>query len=221
MWFVCRYAVVLIALFNVWDLVGRYVPLIKCISLESRKGLTIACLSRLLLVPCFYFTAKYGDQGWMLMLVSVLGLTNGYLTVCVLTAAPRGYKVSLSSYSSTTNIIFPCTTRALTKFLHFQAPEQNALGNILVVFLLGGIFSGVVLDWLWIIGHGSFWTTSFFVGLEWSSDFAYWVLLGRSLEPTCFSYFLSLVVHTFFEYIFLFFCNFRIWNVPRFDDLWI
>lgn len=37
-----------------------------------------------------------------------------------------------------------------------QGPEQNALGNLLVLFLLGGIFSGVALDWLWIIGNGSF-----------------------------------------------------------------
>ncbi|KAL0285537.1 UNVERIFIED_CONTAM: Equilibrative nucleotide transporter 3 [Sesamum calycinum] len=57
-----------------------------------------------------------------------LGLSNGYLTVCVLTAAPKGYK----------------------------APEQNALGNLLVMFLLAGIFSGVALDWLWIIGNGTF-----------------------------------------------------------------
>ncbi|KAH6826732.1 Major facilitator superfamily protein [Perilla frutescens var. hirtella] len=122
------YAVVLIALYNGWDLIGRYVPLIECMRLESRKGLVITCLSRLLLVPCFYFTAKYGDQGWMIFLVSFLGLTNGYLTVCVLTVAPRGYK----------------------------APEQNALGNLLVIYILSGIFSGVVLDWLWIIGNGSF-----------------------------------------------------------------
>ncbi|KAH6764635.1 Major facilitator superfamily protein [Perilla frutescens var. frutescens] len=122
------YAVVLVALYNVWDFIGRYVPLVDCLRLESRKGLMISCLSRLLLVPCFYFTAKYGDQGWMIFLVSFLGLTNGYLTVCVLTVAPRGYK----------------------------APEQNALGNLLVVFLIGGILSGVVLDWLWLIGNGSF-----------------------------------------------------------------
>lgn len=122
------YPVVLIAMYNVWDLIARYIPLIECIRLESRKGLMVACLSRFLLIPCFYFTAKYGDQGWMIMLVSFLGLTNGYLTVCVLTVAPRGYK----------------------------APEQNALGNLLVVFLLGGIFAGVALDWLWIIGNGSF-----------------------------------------------------------------
>lgn len=120
------YALVLIAMYNVWDLIGRFIPLIKCMKLESRKVLTIAILSRFLLVPAFYFTAKYGDQGWMIMLTSFLGLTNGYLTVCVLTSAPKGYK----------------------------GPEQNALGNVLVLFLLGGIFAGVTLDWLWLIGKG-------------------------------------------------------------------
>jgi len=61
--------------------------------MESRKGLMMVILSRFLLIPAFYFTAKYGDQGWMIMLTSFLGLSNGYLTVCVLTAAPKGYKV--------------------------------------------------------------------------------------------------------------------------------
>ncbi|KAL1829762.1 hypothetical protein ACET3Z_008174 [Daucus carota] len=118
------YPLVLIAMYNVLDLVGRYVPLIDLIKLESRKGLMIAILSRFLLIPAFYFTAKYGDQGWMILLVSFLGLTNGYLTVCVMTVAPKGYK----------------------------GPEQNALGNLLVLFLFGGIFAGVALDWLWLIG---------------------------------------------------------------------
>lgn len=120
------YALVLIAMFNVCDLIGRYIPLLKPLRLESRKGLMIAILSRFLLIPAFYFTARYGDQGWMILLTSFLGLTNGYLTVCVLTSAPRGYK----------------------------GPEQNALGNILVLFLLVGIFAGVTLDWLWLIGKG-------------------------------------------------------------------
>jgi len=88
-----RYALVLIAVFNVSDLISRYIPLLKFLKLESRKCLLTAILSRLLLIPAFYFTAKYGDQGWMIMLVSFLGLTNGYLTVCVLTVAPKGYKV--------------------------------------------------------------------------------------------------------------------------------
>ncbi|KAJ4975987.1 hypothetical protein NE237_001093 [Protea cynaroides] len=120
------YAIVLFAIFSMWDLIGRYVPLIKGLMMKSRMGLLIMILSRFLFVPAFYFTAKYGDQGWMLMLTSLLGLTNGYLTVCVLTAAPKGYK----------------------------GPEQNALGNLLVLFLLAGIFAGAALDWLWLIGKG-------------------------------------------------------------------
>ncbi|KAL9346750.1 hypothetical protein Peur_061603 [Populus x canadensis] len=118
------YPLVLIAMYSVLDLISRYIPLVPSSKLESRNGLLIAVLSRFLLIPAFYFTAKYGDQGWMIFLVSFLGLTNGYLTVCVLTIAPRGY----------------------------TGPEANALGNLLVLFLLGGIFSGVALDWLWLIG---------------------------------------------------------------------
>ncbi|KAI9075285.1 hypothetical protein K1719_042690 [Acacia pycnantha] len=120
------YALVLIATYNVCDLIGRYIPLLKFLKMECRKLITITILSRFLLIPAFYFVAKYGDQGWMIMLTGLLGLSNGYLTVCVLTAAPKGYK----------------------------GPEQNALGNILVLFLLGGIFAGVTLDWLWLIGKG-------------------------------------------------------------------
>ncbi|XP_010422412.1 PREDICTED: equilibrative nucleotide transporter 3-like [Camelina sativa] len=118
------YALVLIAMYNCWDLVGRYTPLVKWLKIENRKGLTIAVLLRFFLIPAFYFTAKYGDQGWMIMLISILGLTNGHLSVCILTIAPKGYK----------------------------GPEQNALGNLLVMFLLGGVFAGVALDWLWLIG---------------------------------------------------------------------
>ncbi|GAB2231471.1 hypothetical protein Droror1_Dr00010479 [Drosera rotundifolia] len=122
------YAVVLVAMYNVWDLIARYTPLIDCLRIEKRAVLTILILARILLIPAFYFTAKYAAQGWMIMLVSFLGLTNGHLTVCAMTAAPKGFK----------------------------GPDQNALGNLLVLFLLGGIFSGVALDWLWIIGNGSF-----------------------------------------------------------------
>ncbi|MQM18340.1 hypothetical protein Taro_051329 [Colocasia esculenta] len=120
------YALVLIAMYNVCDLIGRYIPIVESLKMKHRKGLMVATLSRFLLIPAFYFTAKYGDQGWMILLTSFLGLSNGYLTVCILTAAPKGYK----------------------------GPEQNALGNLLVLCLLAGIFAGVTLDWLWLIGKG-------------------------------------------------------------------
>nr|XP_004485693.1 equilibrative nucleotide transporter 3-like isoform X2 [Cicer arietinum] len=84
------YTLVLIAVYNVSDLTSRYIPMIKFMKLESRKWLLTAIISRFLLIPAFYFTAKYGDQGWMIVLVSFLGLTNGYLTVCVFIVAPKG-----------------------------------------------------------------------------------------------------------------------------------
>ncbi|KAG7557697.1 Equilibrative nucleoside transporter [Arabidopsis suecica] len=118
------YALVLIAMYNWWDLVGRYTPMVKWLKVENRKGLTVAVLTRFLLVPAFYFTAKYGDQGWMILLISILGLTNGHFTVCILATAPRGY----------------------------TGPEKNALGNLLVLFLLWGAFVGCALGWLWLIG---------------------------------------------------------------------
>ncbi|KAL9690654.1 hypothetical protein QQ045_011060 [Rhodiola kirilowii] len=120
------YALVLITMFNVSDLIGRYLPLYNRVNLESRKWIMIAVLARFALIPAFYLTANFGTQGWMIFLTSFLGFTNGYLTVCILTAAPNGYK----------------------------GPEQNALGNILVLSLSTGILVGVLADWLWLIGKG-------------------------------------------------------------------
>lgn len=92
-----RYALVLIAIYNGSDLVGRYAPLVESIKVTSRRGMLAAVLARYLLLPAFYCAARYGGEAWMIALVSALGLNNGYLTVCVLTEAPRPYKVSLAS----------------------------------------------------------------------------------------------------------------------------
>ncbi|KAI3889253.1 hypothetical protein MKW92_045404, partial [Papaver armeniacum] len=84
------YAAVLITVHNFLDFVGRYLPVSE--GILSRKVVLGATLSRFLLIPCFYFTAKYGSQGWMIFLTSFLGLSNTYLTLCVFTMAPQGYK---------------------------------------------------------------------------------------------------------------------------------
>ncbi|XP_038705301.1 equilibrative nucleotide transporter 3-like [Tripterygium wilfordii] len=120
------YVPVLIATNNGFDFVGRYIPMLRFLKLESRKGLMIFTLLRFLFIPAFYFTAKYGDQGWMIMLTAALGITQGYLIVSVLTSAPKGYK----------------------------GPEQNALGNLLTLSLALGVGLGVACDFLWLIGKG-------------------------------------------------------------------
>lgn len=102
-----RYPLVLVSMYNVVDLISRYIPLVGWLKLESRKGILCAVLARFLLIPAFYFTAKYGDEGWMIFLTSFLGLTNGYLTVCVLTVAPKGYKVIIIIFYPSSQFISP------------------------------------------------------------------------------------------------------------------
>ena len=101
-------------MYNVGDLISRYVPVVDMLRLESRVGIMVASLLRYLLIPAFYFTANYGTQGWMLFLCIILGVTNGYLTVCILMTAPKGYKVcaflslSLSVSPSLSIFIYAC-----------------------------------------------------------------------------------------------------------------
>ncbi|XBI90793.1 hypothetical protein VPH35_028334 [Triticum aestivum] len=120
------YALVLITTYNDSDMIGRYVPLLESIKVTSRRGLLAAVLAWYMLLPAFYCAARYGGEAWMIVLVSILGLGKGYLTVYVLTEAPRPYK----------------------------GPEQNALGNLLVFCLLAGLCLGAFLNWLWLIGKG-------------------------------------------------------------------
>jgi equilibrative nucleoside transporter 1/2/3 len=89
----CRYAIVLIACTYIWDLIATYIPLIEQLKMTSRKCLLTAVLARFLLIPAFYYTVKYGGQGSMILLTSFLGLSHGYLSVCVVTEAPKVYKV--------------------------------------------------------------------------------------------------------------------------------
>jgi equilibrative nucleoside transporter 1/2/3 len=121
-----RYALVLITMYNSGDLIGRCTPLIDRLLLHSRTWLAIWSWARLAFIPCFYFAAKYADQGWMIFLCIMLGWTNGHLSTNIFMVAPNGY----------------------------TGPEQNAVGNILVLFLILGLSIGVTADWLWLIGKG-------------------------------------------------------------------
>lgn len=115
-------------MYNVWDFISRYIPLVKCLRL-SRKGLMVGVLARFLFLPAFYFTAKYGDQGWMLMLTSLLGVSNGYLTVCVLTDAPKGYKVFRNYSYYSFEILSFISNLCLPIFIGFVGARAKCLGK--------------------------------------------------------------------------------------------
>lgn len=131
-----RYVLVLIATYNTGDLVGRCLPLARRLRLACRARITAAAAARFLLVPAFYLAGRWGGgQGYTILLTAVLGLSNGYLTVCVLTEAPRGYEASLgagaswgwhASFGSAVPLF-----RALTVFsaLPFAGPRAERAGE--------------------------------------------------------------------------------------------
>ncbi|XP_024364887.1 equilibrative nucleotide transporter 3 [Physcomitrium patens] len=123
------YALVLVAIYNGGDFAGRYVPLWRGLSdrvVPSRVALLTLSAARVAFVPFFYVTAKRGDAGWMMALCALLGLTGGWLSVLGFMRAPRG----------------------------FSGPEQNAIGNLMILALIFGLTLGVLSGWLWLIGKG-------------------------------------------------------------------
>lgn len=182
----------LITMYNSGDLIGRCTPLIDRLLLHSRTWLAIWSWARLAFIPCFYFAAKYADQGWMIFLCIMLGWTNGHLSTNIFMVAPNGYTVSTSNslqalisinlfhgvggfflhqlqkFREKTVVNSVNFQKSGIQFLHdvggseqnicvlfcLQGPEQNAVGNILVLFLILGLSIGVTADWLWLIGKG-------------------------------------------------------------------
>ncbi|KAM7263037.1 hypothetical protein ACFE04_000720 [Oxalis oulophora] len=86
------YPLVLIAIFNVSDLISRYIPLADQLNITNKRVLLSAALSRFALVPTFYFAGKDAGEGWMMLVTSFMGLSNGYLTVCAFTLVPGSYR---------------------------------------------------------------------------------------------------------------------------------
>ncbi|RLM85999.1 equilibrative nucleotide transporter 3-like [Panicum miliaceum] len=126
------YALVLIAMYNVWDLIGRYVPFI--VKMTSRKCITAAALASFILVlfHCKVWRSRIYDR------------------FDVLPGVEQRVSNRLCPYGGAQGIKGKFTSAIPLAVSCFQGPEQNALGNVLVVFLLIGLFSGVVHDWLWL-----------------------------------------------------------------------
>ncbi|KAG6755945.1 hypothetical protein POTOM_039354 [Populus tomentosa] len=63
--------------------------------------------------------------------------------------SPEDYKDSPSACYHATNVFL---WHFMKNGWFLQGPEQNAFGQFACAVLISGIFPGVVLDWLWLIG---------------------------------------------------------------------
>ncbi|XP_057968434.1 equilibrative nucleotide transporter 8 [Malania oleifera] len=119
------YPILLIAIYNVSDFIGKSLTALHL--LKSIRKATWACIGRLLFYPLF--TGCLHGPRWLksevpvVLLTSMLGLTNGYLTSVAMILAPKSV----------------------------PATEAEISAIVMAVFLGIGLVSGSVLGWLWII----------------------------------------------------------------------
>ncbi|EXB82611.1 Equilibrative nucleoside transporter 4 [Morus notabilis] len=119
------YSVLLIAGYNVFDLVGK--SLTALYLLENEKFAIGATVVRLLFFPLFY-GCLHGPEFFrteipVMILTCLLGLTNGYLTSVLMILAPK------------------------------VVPLQHAetAGIVIVLFLVIGLAFGSIVAWFWVI----------------------------------------------------------------------
>ncbi|XP_006295563.2 equilibrative nucleotide transporter 1 [Capsella rubella] len=119
------YPVLLIANYNVFDLVG------KCLTAvfmpEDERIAVCGCVARLLFYPLFW-CCLHGPMFLrteipVMVLTCLLGLTNGYLISVLMILAPKAV----------------------------QMQHAEAAGTVITLFLVIGLASGSVLAWFWYI----------------------------------------------------------------------
>lgn len=117
------YNIILIAVFNFCDLLGKVVPQSQKL-LRMPQALWLMALSRVAFVPLFWLAARL--QAWtvvMGVMTALLGLSNGYLTAAAMTAAPFG----------------------------LQHDAAELLESVMVLCLVAGLTTGAMLGWLWLV----------------------------------------------------------------------
>ncbi|KAJ4974618.1 hypothetical protein NE237_007792 [Protea cynaroides] len=119
------YPILLIAGYNVFDLVGKSLTAIYI--LESSKVAVGACVARLLFYPlflvCLHGPKFFRTEIPVTVLTCLLGLTNGYFTSVLMIKAPKTVQIQ----------------------------HAQTAGIVIVVFLVIGLAVGSVVAWFWVI----------------------------------------------------------------------
>ncbi|XP_078441028.1 equilibrative nucleotide transporter 1 [Wolffia australiana] len=119
------YSIILIATYNVFDLVGKCLPAVYMV--QSEAGAIMGAVARLLFFPLF-LACMHGPEMLrteipVTVLTSLLGLTNGYLTSVLMILAPKSVPIQ----------------------------HSETAGIAIVLFLVLGLACGSVISWFWVI----------------------------------------------------------------------
>lgn len=118
------YPVVLIAVFNVADCLGKFLPALQWCQLHSQTNLMVWAALRILFLPAFYLVASQAaGPGVVGVLATLLGVSNGWLTANGFMLAPP--------------LVHPTAA--------------NICGNIMVYSLIVGLCIGAACGFLWLL----------------------------------------------------------------------
>ncbi|KAJ0675150.1 putative equilibrative nucleoside transporter [Helianthus annuus] len=119
------YPIILITCFNVFDLVGKVLTSFYVV--ENSKVVIGASFARLVFFPvclaCLHGPMFLRTEIPVTVVTCLLGLTNGYLTSCLMMVAPKTVPLQ----------------------------HSETAGIVLVVFLLMGLAIGSVVSWFWTV----------------------------------------------------------------------
>lgn len=122
------YAVLLTLCYNLFDLVGKFLPAFPRIFMTENTAVAIGgCVARALFYPLFYLCLHgptfFQSDTVVIILTCLLGLTNGYSTTIVMILAPKSVPLE----------------------------EAEVAGFLMVMFLLVGLALGSILEWVWVL----------------------------------------------------------------------
>lgn len=126
------YPLMLLATFDLADMAGKMAPgwLPGLTTWMTPGRLVGLSTTRLLFIPAFLMTTKYGPQALYengevpcVVLTIALGLTNGYYSSVAMMAGPKAV----------------------------AAREAETCGTVMVFFLLVGLTTGAICGWLWLL----------------------------------------------------------------------
>ncbi|KAJ6793810.1 nucleoside transporter [Iris pallida] len=119
------YPILLMAGFNVFDLVGKSLP---AVYLPENSNLVVAAsVGRLAFYPlflaCLHGPRFFRTEVPVSILTCLLGLTNGYLTTVLMILAPKSVPIH----------------------------HSETAGIVMVLFLVVGLATGSIVSWFWVI----------------------------------------------------------------------
>ncbi|KAL5725851.1 Epsin-1 [Ranunculus cassubicifolius] len=119
------YPIILITCYNVFDLVGKCLTAVYLF--ENMNVAVGACVGRLVFYPlfvgCLHGPMFFRTEIPVVILTSLLGLTNGYLTSVLMILAPKAVQIQ----------------------------HSETAGIVMVLFLVVGLAVGSVVSWFWVI----------------------------------------------------------------------